>query len=132
MEIILHSMSQTRKKKWDSLAFSRGNSWMMRRCHNIPCFYFHFLFRNNSIKEQLDESNFRRSYGICFLESAIPMALDHIYVLISFSTITRHLTTAFERHLTTEDFTDVDRHRCQACTKTFNLLFYASLSLEQT
>ena len=31
------------------------------------------------------------------------------------------LTTAFERHLTIKDFTDMDQHRCQACTKTFDL-----------
>ena len=42
------------------------------------------------------------------------------------------LTTAFERHLTIEDFTDMDQHRCRACTSTFDLLLYAFLSLEQT
>ena len=42
------------------------------------------------------------------------------------------LTTAFERHLTIEYFTDMDQHRCRACTSTFDLLLYAFLSLEQT
>ena len=42
------------------------------------------------------------------------------------------LTTAFERHLTIEDFTDMDQHRCRACTSTFDLLLYAFLSLKQT
>ena len=42
------------------------------------------------------------------------------------------LKTAFERHLTTKDFMDMDQHRCRACTNTFDLLFYASLSLKQT
>ena len=42
------------------------------------------------------------------------------------------LTTVFERHLTIKDFTDMDQHMCQACTKTFDLLFYASLFLKQT
>ena len=42
------------------------------------------------------------------------------------------LTTAFERHLTIEDFTDMDEHRCRACTNTFDLFLYASLSLKQT
>ena len=32
------------------------------------------------------------------------------------------LTTAFEIHLRTEDFTGMDEHRCQACTNTFDLL----------
>ena len=42
------------------------------------------------------------------------------------------LTTAFERHLTIEDFTDMDQHRCRACTSTFDLLLYAFLSVKQT
>ena len=42
------------------------------------------------------------------------------------------LTTAFERHLAIEDFTEMDQHRCQACTNTFDLLLYASFSLKQT
>ena len=42
------------------------------------------------------------------------------------------LTTAFKRHLTSEDFTDLDQYRCRACTKTFDLLLYASLSVKQT
>ena len=42
------------------------------------------------------------------------------------------LTTAFERHLNTEDFTDMDQYKCRACTNTFDLLLYASLSLKQT
>ena len=41
------------------------------------------------------------------------------------------LTTAFERHLTIEDFMDMDQHKCQACTKTFNLLYCMLLSLKQ-
>ena len=39
------------------------------------------------------------------------------------------LTTAFERHLTIEDFMDMVQYRCQACTKTFDFL-YDSLSLK--
>ena len=41
------------------------------------------------------------------------------------------LKTAFERHLRIEDITDMDQHRCQASTKTFDLLLYASLSFKQ-
>ena len=41
------------------------------------------------------------------------------------------LTMEFERHLTIEDFTDMDQHRCRACITTFSLLLYASLSLKQ-
>ena len=32
------------------------------------------------------------------------------------------LTMAYERHPPVEDFTDMDQRRCQACTKTFDLL----------
>ena len=42
------------------------------------------------------------------------------------------LTMEFERHLTIEDFTDMDQHRCRACITTFGLLLYAFLSLKQT
>ena len=42
------------------------------------------------------------------------------------------MTTAFEIHLTIEDFTDTDQHWCRACTNTFDLLLYASLSPKQT
>ena len=42
------------------------------------------------------------------------------------------LTTAFERHLTIEDFTDMVQYRCRACTSTFELSLQASLSLKQT
>ena len=41
------------------------------------------------------------------------------------------LTMTFEIHLTIEDFTDMDQHRCQDCAKTFDLLLYASLFLKQ-
>ena len=42
------------------------------------------------------------------------------------------LTTAFEIHPPIEDFTDMYQRRCRACTKTFDILLYASLSLKQT
>ena len=42
------------------------------------------------------------------------------------------LTTAFERHLTIEDFPDLDQHRCRVCTSTSDLLLCASVSLKQT
>ena len=41
------------------------------------------------------------------------------------------LTTALEIHLTIEDFTDMDQHKCQASTEIFDLLLYASLSIKQ-
>ena len=53
---------------------------------------------------------------IFFFESVIPKVLDHSHVQSFFSI---------------EDFTDIEQHRCRACTKTFELLLYASLSLRQ-
>ena len=39
---------------------------MIWRCHSIPCFHFHFLFRNNGIREQLDQKDLRRCFGNFF------------------------------------------------------------------
>ena len=39
---------------------------MIWKCYGIPRFHFHFLFRNNSKREQLDGNNFRHCYGIFF------------------------------------------------------------------
>ena len=79
------------KQEENGLVLSRGDFWMIWRCHSIPCFHFYFLFRNNGIREQLYQNDFCCCYGeICF-ESVIPQVLDHSYVQSSFSTITRHL-----------------------------------------
>ena len=42
-----------------------------------------------------------------FPESIIPKVLDNNDVQSSLSTITNTLTTAFEKHITTEDFMDI-------------------------
>ena len=59
--------------------------------------------------------------------------LDHISFKIKILSqqLQGTLTTAFERHFTNEDFTDMDQHICQACTKTFDLLHCMLLSLKQ-
>ena len=41
------------------------------------------------------------------------------------------LTTTFERHFTNEDFMEMDRHKFQACTKTYDLLYCILISLKQ-
>ena len=79
-------MNQT-GEKWDSLVLSRGDFWMIWRCHSIPCFHFHFLFRNNGIREQLDQNDLRRCFGNFFFRKCHSAS----YVESSFSTITRHL-----------------------------------------
>ena len=60
-DIILNSMTQTREK-WDSLVFSRGDFWMIWRCHGILYIHFYFLFRN-VVREKLDKNDFRRCCG---------------------------------------------------------------------
>ena len=84
--------------------------------HSVFSFLF-FLFRNNVIREQLDENDFRRCY--VFSESIIPKVLDHNYVQYSLSTITRQLDNSIWKTLYSWIFY---WHRCRACTKTFNLL----------
>ena len=88
-------MTQTREK-WDSLVLSRGDFCMIWRCHGIPCFHFYFLFRNNAIREQLDESDFLRCHGILLFEST----WSHFFQnQNSFSTITRHLNNGIWKTL---------------------------------
>ena len=92
--------------------------------HSVFSFLF-FLFRNNVIKEQLDENDFRRCY--VFPES-IPKVLDHSYVQSSLSIITGQLDNSIWKTPYNWIFYE---HRCQGCTETFNLLLYPSLSLKQ-
>ena len=106
---------------------------MIRRCYSIPCFQFQFLFRNNGIREQLYANGFRRSYGNFFFSkvSFLKYLITAMFKILS-QQLRGTLTTAFEINLTTEDFTDMDQHRCRACTQTFDLLLYVSLCLKQT
>ena len=92
-------------------------------CHDIPCFYFYFLFRNNG-KSWMGMTSV--AFTVIFFESVILKVLDHNFVPSPFSTI-----VAFERQLKTEDFTNMDRHSCRVCNKTFDLLLYGCLSLRQ-
>ena len=94
---------------------------------------FSFLFfclERALIRKQLDENDFRRY--IVFPESIIPEIMihryDHSYVQSSLSTITSQLDNSIWKTPYNWIFYG---HRCQACTKTFNLLLYASLSLKQ-
>ena len=89
--------------------------------HFVFSFLF-FLFRNNVIREQLDENDFRRCYVI------FRKVLHHSYVPSSLSTITRQLDNSIWKTPYNWIFYG---NRCQACTKTFNLLLHASLSLKQ-
>ena len=106
-DIIVNSMSQTREK-WDCLVLRRSDFWMIWRFHGIPCFHFYFLFRTNGKREQLHENDFRHCYGD-FLPFWKFLITAMFKVLPQQSRGTS--TTAFERHLTVEDFTNMDQHR---------------------
>ena len=60
----------------------------------MPCMIFcvsiYIFCLEPTLREQLDESDFRPYYGI-FFESTITKLLDHSYVQSSFGTITRYL-----------------------------------------
>ena len=113
-------MSQTREK-WVSLVLSRGDFWMIWRCHSIPCFHFYFLFRNNGVREQLDKNEFSRCYGN-FVFSKV--SFRKYLITVMFKALSRQLwatlTTVFEWHLTIEGFKGMDQHWCWAYTKTFD------------
>ena len=106
-DIILNSMTQTREK-WDSLVFSRGDFWMIWRYHGILYIHFYFLFRNNVWREQLDKNNFCYCYSIFFLKMLFRKYLITAMFGVLSQQLRGTLTTAFERHLTIEDFTDMD------------------------
>ena len=122
-------MSQEREK-WDSLILSRADFWMIWRWHHFPCFHFYFLFRNNVKREQLDENNFHHCYGNFFSKVSFWK-----YKVLS-QRLRGILATAFERHVTVEDFTDMDQYRCRACssknTAIRHLTYYCSFSFFHT
>ena len=79
----------------------------------------------------MDENDFRRCYGNFFSKVSFRKSLITTMFKVLSQQLRDTLTTAFERHPTIEGFTDMDQHRCQDCTKTFDLLLYTSLSLKQ-
>ena len=89
--------------------------------HSVFSFLF-FLFGSNVIRESFFVFLF-------FPESIIPKILGHSYVQSSLSTITSQLDSSVWKTPYNWIFYG---HRCQACTKPFNLLLYAFLSLKQT
>ena len=111
-------MSQKRQK-WDFFVLSmesylnvlsRSKSWMIWKCHGIPCFHFYFLFRNSVKREQLDEKEFCRCYGNLFSQ----VSFWKYKVLCR--RLRDALKTAFEGHFTVEDFPDMNQQRCRACS----------------
>ena len=87
-------MSQT-KEKWGSLVLSRGDFWMIWRCHSIPSFHFYFLFRNNGNREQMDENDFRRCYSDFFSK----MSFWKYFITAMFKVFLNSYEAPWQRHL---------------------------------
>ena len=82
-----------------------------------------FLFRNNVIREQLDENDFRRCY-VFFPKLSFRKYLITAMFKVLYQQSRLNLTTAFKRHLTTEYFMDIDvkfalRHLTYYCMLLF-------------
>ena len=92
-DTILNSMNQSREKS-DPHVLNVGDFWMIFKHAMIFCvFNFIFLFRNK--KSCFFPNVSFRKYLITAMFKALYQQLQGF------------LTTAFERHLTTEDFTDI-------------------------
>ena len=122
-DIMLHSMTQA-GEKWDSLVLKRGDFWMIWTCYGIIIFVF--MFRN-VVREQLDQNNFNRCYGVFFQKK------KKYLITTMFKVLYQQLwSTLIDNSIWKTPYNGrFYGHRCQACPKTFNLLLYASLSLKQ-
>ena len=94
--------------------------------HSVFSFLF-FLFRNNVIREQLDENDFRRWYSFFFLKVSFWKYLITVMFKVLYQQSRVNLTTAFERHLTTEYFMDI---RVKLAPR--HLTYYCILLFSQT
>ena len=74
--------------------------------HSVFSFSF-FLFRNNVIREQLDENDFRRCYVFFFSKVSFQKYLITAMFKVIYQQLRSNLTAAFERHLITEYFMDI-------------------------
>ena len=126
-DMILSYMTQTREK-WDSLVLSRADFWMVWTCHGIPCFHFYLICLEQLYKRIIGWK--RLPSLLCFFFSKVSLRKYLITAMfkVLYQQLRGTLTTAFERHLTIKDFTNIG---CQACTKTFNLLSYYCFSFSQ-
>ena len=112
--ITLNSMTQTRKNVspwwWIELTFEYGHA-MVFCFYGIPCFFL--LFRTNGKKKNDKRAISVAAVKIIILKMSFWKLLDISHVQSSFSRLRGTLTTAFKRHLTVENFTNVDQHTCQ-------------------
>ena len=80
----------------------------------------------------MDQNDFCRCYNNIFSKVSFRKYLITAMFKVLSQQLQDTLTTTFERHPPTEDFTVMDQHRCRASTKTFDLLLHASFSLKPT
>ena len=77
---------------------------------NFSAFIFIFCLEQ-TLREQIDENDFRHYYGN-FSKALFCNYLIRAMFKILSQQLRDTLTTAFERHLTHENFRDTDQHRC--------------------
>ena len=122
---ILH---EPKKREMGLLCLVKGHFWIIWRYHSVSMFTFCL---ETTVSETIGWER-PCCYGNFFPKVSFRKYLITAMFKVLYQQLQGTLTTAFEGHLATEDFTGIDQHRCQTCTKTFDLLMYASLSLNQT
>ena len=101
----------------------------------MPYCVFIFIFSlEPTVREQLDENDFRHYYGIFFRKYHSETILSHFKVLSQ--QLRNTLITAFERHPTVEDFIDIDQHSSsnknrRKCLENYRLHNNSSLLFEE-
>ena len=105
-------MTQT-GEKWDTPVLSWGDFWMVWMVwiyRGILCFHSYFsCLETTLIREQLDENDFRRyifSPKVSFRKLWYTVMITAMFKVLYQQSLV-YLTTAFERHLTTEYFMDI-------------------------
>ena len=78
----------------------------------IFCVFIFIFCLEPTEREQLDENDFRHYYGN-FSEAPFWKYLITAMFKVLSKQLRGTLTTAFERHMTVKNFTDMDHHRCQ-------------------
>ena len=78
----------------------------------IFCVFIFIFCLEPTEREQLDENDFRHYYGN-FSEAPFWKYLITAMFKVLSKQLRGTLTTAFERHMTIKNFTDMDHHRCQ-------------------
>ena len=87
------------------------------------------MFRNNVIREQLGQNNFRRCYVFFLSKVSFRKYLITTMFKVLYQQLRSTLTTAFERHLTTEDFMDIGVNLAPRHLTYYGMLLFLSNKL---